>query len=481
VSDPNEPSTSDTRWVGTARYGGASPGAHPGQYAGYGRQYAYPGRYGADEYGGWQPTGSWQPAGAWDQPTGSWQHPAGSWPPVPPPRRRHPMLALLVTVIVVVFAMAVGGVFVRTVWPTLTGQNGGTAAGPGAGGGNGTGNGNRDGGFGGFGGAPGSGAQPNPGGDPTAIASAVAPTIVDVNTTLGLQGAQAAGTGIVLTSTGEVLTNNHVIAGATSVSVTDVGNGQTYQASVLGYDRSEDIAVIQLKGASGLRTASIGDSSKVNVGDGVVALGNAGGVGGAPSVVTGSVTATNQAITASDENGANAEQLTGLIQVAANIQPGDSGGPLVDNGGHVIGMDTAASGGFRFQASGGEGFAIPINQAVSVAKEIKAGHASSTIHIGTTAFLGVDVAGSGNGNRFGGGATSGAQIAQVVNGSPAEQAGLTRGDVITSVDGKTVDQPSTLTQLLDGHHPGDQVKVGYVDTAGQSQTATVRLATGPAG
>ena len=175
------------------------------------------------------------------------------------------------------------------------------------------------------------------------IAARVSPGLVDVVSTLGDQNAEAAGTGMVLTSTGEVLTNNHVIDGATSISVTDIGNGKTYTATVVGYDKTKDIAVLQLQNASGLQTVNLGDSSTVTVGQNVVAIGNAEGKGGTPSVVTGSVTALNQSITASDEGSGNSEQLSGLIQTNAPIQPGDSGGPLVNSAGQVVGIDTAAS------------------------------------------------------------------------------------------------------------------------------------------
>src|SRR5215472_5087811 len=175
------------------------------------------------------------------------------------------------------------------------------------------------------------------------IARRVSPGLVDVTSTLGYAGATAKGTGIVLTSNGEVLTNNHVINGATSVSVTDVGNGKTYKAAIVGYDESHDIAVLQMSGASGLTTASTGDSSAVQAGDKVVGLGNAGGLDGTPSVAAGSVTALNQSITASDEGSGSSEQLTGLIETNANIQAGDSGGPLANSHGQVIGVDTAAS------------------------------------------------------------------------------------------------------------------------------------------
>src|SRR3984957_19817822 len=184
------------------------------------------------------------------------------------------------------------------------------------------------------------------------IASRVDPAIVDVTSTLGYQQATAKGTGMVLTSNGEILTNNHVINGATSISVTDIGNGKTYKATVVGYDESQDIAVLQLSGASGLTTASTGNSSTVGVGDSVVALGNAGGVGGTPAVAPGSVTALNQAITATDEGSGSSEQLTGLIETNAGIQAGDSGGPLVNSHGQVIGIDTAASTNYQFGGSG---------------------------------------------------------------------------------------------------------------------------------
>src|SRR6266702_6812290 len=209
------------------------------------------------------------------------------------------------------------------------------------------------------------------------IAQRVDPALVDIVSTNSVQGATSAGTGIVLTSNGEVLTNNHVIRGATSIKVTDVGNGRTYTAKVVGYDASRDVAVIQLQNASGLTTANLGDSSSVQAGDAVTALGNAGGKGGTPSVATGTVTALNQGITASDEgSGVNSEQLTGLIETNADIQPGDSGGALVNSYGQVIGMNTAASSGTQFQSASGQSaaqaYAIPIDHAETIAQQIGA-------------------------------------------------------------------------------------------------------------
>jgi S1-C subfamily serine protease len=326
------------------------------------------------------------------------------------------------------------------------------------------------------------------------IASRVDPGLVDVTSTLGYQSATAKGTGIVLTSNGEILTNNHVINGATSVSVTDIGNGKTYKATVVGYDESKDIAVLQLSGASGLTTATTGNSSTVKVGDGVVGLGNAGGVGGTPSVAAGTVTALDQSITASDQSSGTSEQLTGLIETNANIQAGDSGGPLVNAHGQVIGMDTAASSSFQFgspsggngygyggngssnsgQASTTQGYSIPINTALSIAREIEGGQASSTVHIGATAFLGVGIAPSSYQN------SSGVTIDGAEPGTPAQVAGLTQGDVITSVAGQQVSSGTSIQQVLEHYHPGNKISIAWTDTYGQSHTATVTLANGPA-
>jgi S1-C subfamily serine protease len=322
------------------------------------------------------------------------------------------------------------------------------------------------------GGAPAAGGSGATSAQISSVAAKVDPGIVDINTTLGYQNGAAAGTGIVLSADGLVLTNNHVVAGATSIGVTDVGNGQTYQASVVGYDRSEDVAVLKLAGASGLTVAPLGDSSTVNAGDSVVAIGNAGGTGGTPTAVGGSVTALDQSITAQDDSTGAAEQLTGLIEIAAAIQPGDSGGPLATTSGRIIGMDTAASAGFRYQATGGDGYAIPINQAVTIAKQIEAGQSSETVHIGATAFLGI---------QAGNGAAGGVPLLGVLSGSPAEAAGLAAGDVIQSVNGQTIDSPTTLTEVLDGFHPGDRLTVGWTDATGQAHTATVTATTGPVG
>jgi S1-C subfamily serine protease len=330
------------------------------------------------------------------------------------------------------------------------------------------------------------------------IASRVDPGLVDIVSTLGYQSAEAAGTGMVVTSSGEVLTNNHVIDGATSIKVTDIGNGRTYTATVVGYNKTDDVAVLQLQGASGLSTASFGNSSDVTAGDKVVALGNAGGKGGTPSVAAGRVTALNQAITASDEGSGNSENLTGMIETNANIQPGDSGGSLVNAEGQIIGMDTAASSSSEMSSPFGsspsgqssssssaqsqtQAFAIPINRALSIASEIEAGSASSTVHIGATGFLGVEVGSSGNSFMPGGEQdSSGVTVAGTLPGSPAAQAGLSEGDVIDSINGHAVSSSSDIQSAIGQDHPGDQVSVAWTDQSGQTHTSTMTLANGPA-
>lgn len=308
--------------------------------------------------------------------------------------------------------------------------------------------------------------------DAAAVAAKVTPGIVDINTKLQYQSASAAGTGMVLTGSGEILTNNHVVNGATTISVTIPSTGRTYSATVVGTDPTEDVAVIQLKGASGLKTIPLGDSNSVKVGDEVVAMGNAGGVGGAPSVVTGTVRAIDQTITASDQGGTNAETLNGLIETNAPVAPGDSGGPLANSNAQVIGMDTAASSARRFNGGATVSFAIPINHALSIAKQISSGQASSTIHIGLPGFLGVGLSSTATGN--------GAVVISVASGTPAESAGLAAGDTITSVSGTKVTSATGLTAAMQGHRPGDKVTLSWTDTSGSSHTASVTLAAGPA-
>ena len=292
-----------------------------------------------------------------------------------------------------------------------------------------------------------------------------------IDTNLAYQGGRAAGTGMVLTSSGEVLTNNHVIRGATAIKVVVPTTGRSFTAKVVGYDASDDVAVLQASGASNLKTISLGDSGTLNAGEAVTALGNAGGTGSVHSA-SGTVTGIDRAITVSDDQGGS-ESLTGMIETNASVQPGDSGGPLVNASGQAVGMDTAASVGDGVeQAAPSDGYAIPINKAMSIALQILRGDASATIHIGDTAFLGVEV----EANSYGG---SGAVITSVVPGSPADAAGLTPGDLITSVGGRTVSSPAGLTTIVATQNPGARISATYVDQEGMTQTANLALASGP--
>jgi S1-C subfamily serine protease len=295
------------------------------------------------------------------------------------------------------------------------------------------------------------------------VVNAINPGVVDIVSRLP-EGI-GAGTGMVLTADGEILTNNHVVDSADAIQVTIVTTGDVYSASVVGTNPTEDVAVLKLTGASGLATIPLGDSDAVRQGDDIVAIGNAGGQGGTPTAVTGTVTALHQQITAAEENGANQQTLTDTIQVNANIEPGDSGGPLVSADAKVIGMNSAASiGGTRRRAATHAGFAIPINKALAVAKQLEAnpnGNASATANRG---FLGVQVT-SGQ---------SGAAVSGVQRNSPAEKAGLAAGDIITQVDGNDVSSAEDLTQVLSSHKPGETVTITWESSDGEhSQDVTL--------
>jgi S1-C subfamily serine protease len=288
--------------------------------------------------------------------------------------------------------------------------------------------------------------------------------VVDITTVLGYQNGEAAGTGMVLTPDGEILTNNHVVEGATSITVTVLTTGESYPATVVGTDPTDDVAVLLLTGAAGLDALQI-DNDTVAVGDDVTAVGNAGGATDSTSAAAGTVTGLNQSITATDENGQNAEDLTGLIQIAADVQAGDSGGPLYDAEGEVVGMDTAAA------STGGQAYAIPITTALGIAEQIVGGVDNATVHQGRPAFLGVSLLSAG---------TDGATVAGVVSAGPADTAGLTAGDVLTAVGGTTIAAADDVRTALAGYSPGDPVTVTWTDTTGQSRTATVTLVAGPA-
>lgn len=295
--------------------------------------------------------------------------------------------------------------------------------------------------------------------------------VVVIDTSLAYQGARAAGTGMVLTSSGLVLTNNHVIRDATAIRVVVPGTGRSYAARVVGYDVSDDVAVLQASGASDLKTIPLGSSASLSAGQSVKAVGNAGGTGSLTSAA-GAVTGVGRAITVSDDQGGS-ESLSGMIETNANLHPGDSGGPLLNASGQAVGMDTAASAGNgQAQAATGDGYAIPIDRAEAIASQIVSGDASNTVHVGGTAFVGVEVAS----DSYDG---SGAVVTSVVPGSPAASAGLVPGDLITSFGGRAISSPTGLTSIVMSQKPGVPVSATYIDQTGATQTANLTLASGP--
>ncbi len=363
--------------------------------------------------------------------------------------------------------------------------------------------------------------MPSSGGTAGGSLTKVGQGIVIINTTLQYSSERAAGTGMVINAArGLVLTNNHVIENSTKITATVAATGKNFQARVVGYDVTGDIALIQLQHPSGLHQVPLGDSSKVKVGDVVTALGNADGRS-AIVPAAGHITGVNRTITASDQGGVvTSETLHGMFQTDAGVVSGDSGGPLVDAAGNVIGMDTAGND-VRFpDQQSAAGFAIPIKTALSVAREIAAGNASSTISIGYPPFIGIYVGqgtssdpqqqaaaqqqqnngGFGGGNGFGGNGqgqscytnnsnlpvpdtiapvSSGTLVVGTICGSPAASAGMTAGSVITSVSGQTVGAPQTVHNALSKFRPGDTVSLTWVTPSGQHKTANMTLTEGP--
>ncbi len=286
--------------------------------------------------------------------------------------------------------------------------------------------------------------------DVGAILAKVQPAVVTIRTGSARGGA---GTGIILRPNGEVLTNAHVVEGASSVRVVLPGQDQARQARVVGADATEDLALVQVEGASGLTAAELGRSADVRVGDDVVAIGNALGLRGSPTVTRGIVSALNRSVSS----------LTGLIQTDAAINPGNSGGPLVNGAGHVVGINTASAG-----ARGGQniGFAIPVDRAAAVIERLRRGERAPAV-----GYLGVASSDADDGG-------AGAQVREVEPGSPAAAAGLQPGDVIVTVGGQPVNGSGELAAAMRQRRPGDQVEIGY-RRGGETRSTRATLAARP--
>lgn len=323
--------------------------------------------------------------------------------------------------------------------------------------------------------------------DATAATADESTGVALIDTTLGYQNGAGAGTGMVLTSDGLVLTNNHVVEGATEITVTIASTGETYTATVVGTDATDDVALLQLDGASGLATVTIDDDGDTEaVGDDITAVGNAEGAG-LLLAADGEITDLESTVTTASEGTVSSETLDGMIEIQADVVAGDSGGAVLDSDGEVIGMTTAASSGTAVTTA----YAIPIDDALALVQQMLAGDESGDVTLGYPAFLGIAIAqstsslqgmpDSGGFRGHDGTVTTadGVTIAGVYQGTPAADAGLTAGDTITAVDGTSVTDSSSLTAILSEHDPGDTVTMTWVDTAGATQSASVTLIAGP--
>jgi serine protease Do len=309
------------------------------------------------------------------------------------------------------------------------------------------------------------------------ILARVEPAVVNINTQGGggRLGGSGAGTGMVISGNGQVLTNAHVVSGARNLSVTFAGQSQSHPATVTSADPSADVALVQVQGVSGLPTVTLGDSGTVQVGDGVLAIGNALALGNQPTVTEGIISALNRTLNSGGES------LSGLLQTDAAISPGNSGGPLVNSAGQVVGMNTAVLTGSSQEPAQNIGFAIPINQAKARVSQLKPGQ--GVTNGGATspngAFLGVGVADSSGSAPGSPGGGPGALVEQVVPSSPASRIGLQAGDVIVAIDRTTVSNASDLASAISSHHPGDYVQVSWTRN-GTRQSATAALTNSPA-
>ncbi|HEY3408545.1 MAG TPA: trypsin-like peptidase domain-containing protein [Propionicimonas sp.] len=299
-------------------------------------------------------------------------------------------------------------------------------------------------------------------GNAVAAAQSAGVVLIEAETGSGI----AAGTGMILTADGQVLTNYHVVAGSDKVSVTVADSGNTYTATVVGFDQARDVALLQLKNASGLTTVTV-DKDQVAVGDTVAAVGNASG-GGELVKAAGKVTATNQSLTvSSDSPWGSSEDLSGLVETNARAVPGDSGGPMFDSQNEVLGMTTAGSTKERTS------YAVPIATALAVVDQIETGQDAGTVRVGPAGYLGIKVADAETGS------TIGKTITQVVAGSPADKAGVVSGSKLTKVGDTTIKANANLATVIRALEPGQQVVIEWTTPNGTHKTATVTLGSSP--
>jgi S1-C subfamily serine protease len=285
------------------------------------------------------------------------------------------------------------------------------------------------------------------------------------------------GTGMIISSNGEVVTNNHVISGATTITVTLYGSLKALPATLVETDPADDVALLQIQNQSDLPTVTYGDSDDIQVGDAVVAIGNALGLSaGTPTVTQGIISAKGRTVQANDSSGNSTETLNNMIQTDAAINPGNSGGPLVDSSGMVIGMNTAvASSDDGTSQAQDIGFAIPSNRITQLLPELRSRSIGNATPSGT-GYLGVEIETLTSSLRsaYNFVPVHGAVVLQVVNGSPAQSAGLQEGDVVVSLDGKAITSADQLTTAIQADKPGQTVTIGlFRGQARKSLTATL--------
>jgi S1-C subfamily serine protease len=310
-----------------------------------------------------------------------------------------------------------------------------------------------------------------------AIAKQSDSAIVDITTRL--TNGEAAGTGIVLTSNGEILTNYHVIQGASSISVRISNSSESYAAKVIGTDPADDVALIKARGAKGLATLHTGDSSKLNVGDRVVAIGNALARPGPPTVTEGEVTALHRSITVHNDFG-DSDNLSNLLEIDAQLEPGNSGGPLFNAAGKVVGVNAAVEAPRRFSTSStSNGYAIPINDVMTIVRQIETGNSSGKVQVGPRGYLGVQIRNRQQFDGGGGSGSNGVLIVAVAPNGAADSAGIVVGDVVVSIGGTQVGSTSEIAAVMRDKKPGQKVAVKWIDANGQQHTATVQLGVSP--
>ena len=305
--------------------------------------------------------------------------------------------------------------------------------------------------------------------DLQAVLHQVQDSVVTIHTSGYAQGSvfEGAGTGVVLSDDGLVLTNAHVVADSDDISVR-LFDGSQHDASLVGSASDSDLAVIKVEGAAPLHPATLGRSADLEVGEPVIAIGNALNLGGLPSVTTGIVSAVDRTISSPEGT------LSGLIQTDAAINVGNSGGPLVDAGGEVVGINTAI-----LQDTENLGFAIDIDSARPVIEDLKAGGGGAEaerplLGVSTRDLASIDGATL---EQLGIQAEAGAFVVQVTPGTAAEAAGIEAGDVIVGFDGEPLDSAAALGEAISGHSVGDQVEV-QIERNGEEATVDAELTGG---